>query len=53
LVNNRLLKPNGIHTGKFEDSWNGQWKKYLDTHPRASPEEIFEQLAKMRAEFGI
>ena len=47
------LKPNGIHTGNFEDSWNGVWTTYFKNAPNASKSEILEQLAKMRDAFGI
>ena len=47
------LKPGGIHTGPFEDSWNGQWKQFFDIQKDRSAEEILEHLKKMRKHFKI
>ena len=47
------LKPDGIDTGRFEESWNGQWEKFFEQKPNAGAEEILEQLATMRKDFGI
>jgi hypothetical protein len=46
----RLL-PDGIHTGPSGESWNGVWKSFLKSNPSA--DQILDQLAAMRAEFGI
>ena len=47
------LKPLGIHAGKFEESWNGQWQQFFTKFPNANKQQILDQLAKMRKEFGI
>jgi hypothetical protein len=47
------LKPGGIHTGPYRDSWNGQWDKFLSENPNATVAEVLEQLRKMREAFGI
>jgi hypothetical protein len=48
----RLL-PDGIHTGPFEESWNGVWVQYFKEYPKANAQQILVQLAKMRKAFGI
>ncbi|GIW98369.1 MAG: hypothetical protein KatS3mg111_1702 [Pirellulaceae bacterium] len=46
------LKPNGIHTNGG-GNWNRVWEEFFKKNPTASAEEILEQLAKMREQFGI
>jgi hypothetical protein len=53
LKSRHRLKPDGIHTGRFEDSWNGQWKKFFEKTENPDAKQILDQLAKMRRDFGI
>jgi hypothetical protein len=46
-------KPDGIHTGTFEESWNGRWKKFKDSFGNASRNAIIAQRDKLAREFGI
>ena len=48
----RLL-PDGIHTGPSGESWNGVWNQFFENNPGATRQEILDQLAKMRNDFGI
>ena len=45
------LKPNGVHTGT--ENWNKIWNEFIEANPNATKQEILDQLAKMRQEFGI
>jgi hypothetical protein len=45
--------PNGIHTGKFENSWNGKWEAWTKKHPEATRQDCFKQLDKMKKDFEI
>ena len=47
------LKPDGIHTGPSAESWNSVWEQFFRDSPGAGKQEILDQLAKMRADFGI
>jgi hypothetical protein len=47
------LRPNGIHTGPYAESWNGVWDQFFKANPNASKQEILDQLEKMRNDFGI
>jgi RHS repeat-associated protein len=47
------LRPNGIHTGPSEESWNGTWESFFKANPGATKQAILDQLAKMRNDFGI
>jgi hypothetical protein len=47
------LKPDGLHTGKGVQNWNGAWRAFFDEYPDASKEQMLEQLAKMRKDFGL
>jgi len=48
----RLL-PNGIHTGPYEDSWNGVWDQFFKQHPDAEAPQILQQLENMKKAFGL
>jgi len=45
--------PDGVHAGPAADSWNGQWKQFFQQNSNPSPQQIYDQLAKMRAAAGI
>jgi hypothetical protein len=45
------LRPDGVHTGS--SSWNKQWKEFMAANPKASQQEILQQLESMKADFGI
>jgi len=45
------LKPDGLHTGKGVDNWNGAWKKFFETD--RTKQEVLDQLSKMRKDFGL
>ena len=47
------LKPNGLHTGKGAENWNGAWKEFFGNSPNASKQQILDQLSKMRKDFGL
>jgi hypothetical protein len=47
------LKPGGLHTGKGAENWNGAWKEFFRQNPNPSKQEILDQLAKMREDFGL
>ncbi len=47
------LTPDGIHTGPRGESWNGVWKKFFNDNARATRQDIFDQLTKMRKDFGV
>jgi hypothetical protein len=53
------LKPDGIHTGPFEDSYNGMWKDWILNNPmdgypqEAKKEAIEQQLKVMKQQFEI
>ena len=48
------LKPNGLHAGPRLQSWNGQWEQFFEAHQwNPSKEEILDELAKLRKQFGI
>jgi RHS repeat-associated protein len=51
-ADHRLL-PNGIHTGPYEESWNGVWKQFFEENPGAGIPETIDQLIRMRQQFGI
>jgi hypothetical protein len=45
------LKPGGLHTGS--DNWNALWKKFFDTVPNPTKEQVTQQLKNMLAEAGL
>jgi intein/homing endonuclease len=45
------LKPWGLHTGP--NSWNAMWDAWIAANPRATPEMILQELARLRMLFGI
>lgn len=47
------LKPDGLHTGKGVENWNGAWREFFDKNENPSREAILDQLAKMRKDFGL
>jgi len=47
------LAPYGVHSGRYEDSWNGRWEQFFNQNADPSREQILEQLRRMRIEFGI
>jgi RHS repeat-associated protein len=47
------LKPGGLHTGAGAGNWNGAWREFFKRNPNASKQEILDQLAKMRKDFGL
>jgi len=46
------LKPDGIHTNSG-GNWNKVWKEFFRETPSYSKQDILDQLAKMREQFGI
>jgi hypothetical protein len=46
------LKPDGIHT-KGGGDWNKVWTDFFKNNQLATQEQILEQLARMRKQFGI
>jgi hypothetical protein len=46
------LKPGGLHT-KSGGNWNAAWKKWIEEHPNATPQQILNQGKKFLAEFGV
>jgi RHS repeat-associated protein len=46
-------KPDGIHTGPRQESWNGQWQTFIEQNPHASPGEIIRFRDHLADEFGI
>lgn len=47
------LKPNGIPTGPYQKSWNGQWQQFFDNNPNYTQQDVLNQLAKMKQQFGV
>ena len=47
----RLL-PNGIHTNAG-GNWNKVWQQWIEEHPNATPQQIFNQAKQMLQQFGI
>jgi hypothetical protein len=46
------LNPGGVHT-KSGGNWNGVWDDFFKGNPNATRQEILDQLARMRRDFGI
>jgi len=46
------LNPGGIHT-KAGGDWNGVWDSFFKGNPSATRQEILDQVARMRSDFGI
>lgn len=44
---------NGIHTGPFEESWNGVWDKFFKETQNPSMDDVLNQLAKMIRDFKL
>jgi hypothetical protein len=49
----RLVAYGGVHCGKGALNWNGAWRQFFAGNRWAKRQEILDQLAKMRAMFGI
>ena len=47
------LKPDGLHTGKGAENWNGAWREFFRKHPNASRKQILGQLCQMKKDFGL
>jgi hypothetical protein len=46
------LKPDGIHTNSG-GNWNKVWDGFFQANPNATRQEILDQMAAMRQNFGI
>lgn len=46
------LKPGGLHI-KSGGNWNAAWKRWIEEHPNATPQEIINQGKKFLIEFGV
>ena len=46
------LNPGGLHTNSG-GNWNRVWDDFFRANPNATRQEILDQLARMRRDFGI
>jgi hypothetical protein len=45
--------PDGIHTGPYPESWNGQWQQFFQNNVNPSAQDILDYLGRLRDKFGI
>ena len=46
-------KPDGVHTGPYDESWNGRWETFVQENPNATKKQIIAFRDHLASEFGI
>ncbi len=46
-------KPDGLHTGKGAENWNGAWRQFFKENKNPSRAKILKKLEEMREDFGL